>query len=566
MNMNAFVGKRVMVFVMVLLLMGLLSAACEPELSEKESTQAASGTDRIRNQTSVPTLLGTIGSPDAALETPLGSPSSPSPAQTSEPADAAPNLEEAMAACLLQDQSAALLPEEIPNWQLLMLSTCYELDLTLAPGEENYHGSGRITFTNNTGSQLSDLVFRTYPNSDLIYGGELLVNSALVNGEPVSSEVFLSDRSAFRLPLEDPLGNGASVVVEMEFTGMYPANFGASSRVYGVFNYVPADQVLTLANWYPLLAPWRDGSWDVDAVIGIGDAVVSQTALYEVSVTAPAGWQVVTTGSQVLEESLNGQRRRKFVSGPVRDFTISASPNFVLREARAGDVRVRHWGLPDGEERWNEALQSAVDALSLFAERYGSYPYAELDVVAVPLQLAAGVEYPGVVIMATSQYRENTESPFLLGIVVSHEVAHQWWYAVVGNDVLSDPWLDESLATFSSLLYQQVHQPRFYPGTLRFYENRVSELEAEANNTEIDQPLSAFQNRPGEYSPVVYTKGALFFVELREMLGEEAFFEGLQSYYAQNRYEIALPEELLSAFEDSCGCQLDEFYSDWGLR
>jgi aminopeptidase N len=153
-----------------------------------------------------------------------------------------------------------------------------------------------------------------------------------------------------------------------------------------------------------------------------------------------------------------------------------------------------------------------------------------------------------------------------LGIVVSHEVAHQWWYAVVGNDVLSDPWLDESLATFSSLLYQQVHQPRFYPGTLRFYENRVSELEAEANNTEIDQPLSAFQNRPGEYSPVVYTKGALFFVELREMLGEEAFFEGLQSYYAQNRYEIALPAELLSAFEDSCGCQLDEFYSDWGLR
>jgi hypothetical protein len=555
MNMNAFRHERVVLFMLILLLTGLLSAACEPERSENVSTQAASGTDPVLNRTSVPTVVGIAGTPEAGGGVP----------ETTSPRGAGERGKEVGAACPFQDQSAALLLEEIPDWQSLMLSTCYDLDLALAPGEENYHGSGRIMFTNNTGSQLSDLVFRTYPNSDLIYGGELLVNSALVNGEPVSSEVFLSDRTAVRLRLREPLGRDDRVVVELEFTGTHPANFGASSRVYGVFNYVPAEQVLTLANWYPLLAPWRDGSWDVDAVIGIGDAVVSQTALFEVSITAPAGWQVVATGSQVLEESLNGQTRRKFVSGPVRDFTISASPNFVLREARAGDVQVRHWGLPDGEERWNEALQSAVDALSLFAERYGPYPYAELDVVAVPLQLAAGVEYPGVVLMATSQYRENAESPFLLGIVVSHEVAHQWWYAVVGNDVLSDPWLDESLATFSSLLYQQVYQPRYYPGTLRFYQNRVSELEAEANSTEINQPLSAFQNRPGEYSPVVYTKGALFFVELRERLGDEAFFEGMQSYYGENRYEIALPAELLSAFETGCSCQLHDFYAEWGL-
>lgn len=553
--MDAFVRKRGMVFVVVLLLTGWLLSACRPERSENEATEATTGTDQPVNPTSVPTALVTARTPGAG----------PGAMETALPGGGGERGNEAGAACPLQDQFAALLPEEIPDWQSLMLSTCYDLDLALAPAGENYHGSGRITFTNNTGSQLSDLVFRTYPNSDLIYGGELLVNSALVNGEPVSSEVFLSDRTAFRLRLREPLGRDDMVVVELEFTGTYPANFGASSRVYGVFNYVPADEVLTLANWYPLLAPWRDGSWDVDPVIGIGDAVVSQTALFEVSITAPAGWQVVATGSQVLEESLNGQTRRKFVSGPVRDFTISASPNFVLREARAGDVQVRHWGLPDGEERWNEALQSAVDALSLFAERYGPYPHAELDVVAVPLQLAAGVEYPGVVLMATSQYRENAESPFLLGIVVSHEVAHQWWYAVVGNDVLSDPWLDESLATFSSLLYQQVYQPRYYPGTLRFYQNRVSELEAEANSTEINQPLSAFQNRPGEYSPVVYTKGALFFVELRERLGDEAFFEGMQSYYGENRYEIALPAELLSAFETGCSCQLDDFYAEWGL-
>lgn len=458
-----------------------------------------------------------------------------------------------------------MLDAQLPDWESLDLSTCYDLTLVLDLEADGYSGAARITYTNRTGGELGEVVLRTYPNAERIYAGRLEISAAAVNGEVVDPQAFLPDRTAVRLPLVDTLADGDSATIELEFGGQFTRNFGEFGA-YGVFNYVSAEEVLTLANWYPMVAPWRDGEWDADPVIGIGDAVVSETALYKVNVTAPAGWQVITTGSSILQEQINGQTRETFVSGPARDFVLSASPNFVLREAHADGVLIRHWGLEEGEERWDEALQATVDALALFNQRFGPYPYEELDVVQVPLQIAAGVEYPGVFLIEDSQYEINTESPFFLGIVISHEAAHQWWYGVVGNDVLDDPWQDEALATFSSLLYQQEHQPDIYPGTLRFYRARVSELGTAPNDAAVDQPLEAFRRRPELYSPVVYTKGALFFVELRERLGDEAFFGALQSYYSANKFQIAQPSELLSAFESVCSCELDEFFAEWGIR
>jgi aminopeptidase N len=169
-------------------------------------------------------------------------------------------------------------------------------------------------------------------------------------------------------------------------------------------------------------------------------------------------------------------------------------------------------------------------------------------------------------IVLDTLYESDPERPFLLGIVVAHEVAHQWWYAVIGNNVLLDPWQDESLAVFSSILYQQNHQQGDVAGTLRFYEQTVAALESGYRETGINQSLEAFEARPQLYGTVVYTKGGLFFVELRAELGDEVFFQALQDYYRVNRYRLAPPGRLLQAFEKSCGCELDELYARWGVE
>jgi aminopeptidase N len=68
---------------------------------------------------------------------------------------------------------------------------------------------------------------------------------------------------------------------------------------------------------------------------------------------------------------------------------------------------------------------------------------------------------------------------------------------------------------------------------------------------------------PGIYSGIVYGKGGLFFHALRQEIGDRAFFEALQQYYQARKYGIAQPADLLAAFEQAAGRELDAFYQQW---
>lgn len=491
----------------------------------------------------------------------------PPPSPTLVPITASPTPHpDLLSACNPQEQAHAMLPGEVPDWAALDLSACYELTLDLQAADGAFSGTARVTVPNRGAIPLPDLVFRTYPNAETIYGGSLTVTQASVDGALLSPQVFLPDGTAVRLTLPAPLLPGVSTMVEMHFRGQAPADFGNLPETYGVFNYDTAAQVLMLANAYPILAVEHDGEWQTSPVYGGGDAVVSEAALYRVQVSAPPAWHVVTSGTPIAADEQGARLNQTFVTGPVREFSLIASPHFVERQARAGDVLVSHWGLPGGEAHWEEALQATVDALTVYNQRFGPYPYRELDVAAAPMKNASGVEYPGLFLLRDGLYHNDSQRPFLLGLVVAHEAAHQWWYGVVGSDVLQSPWQDEGLTTFSSLVYQEVYQPSFYEGTLQFYENQVAAIEDFPGSSDVAQPLNAFQQRQQAYGVVVYQKGALFFNALRERLGDEVFFGALQRYYEHNRYRLAAPDDLLGAFEARCECELDEVFRSWGVE
>ncbi|MDQ7028770.1 MAG: M1 family metallopeptidase [Ardenticatenia bacterium] len=471
-------------------------------------------------------------------------------------------------ACPLEQQNAALRATSQPEWNRLPLWACYDLELSLNPEEMTYTGQARITLVNRAGRSLETLVFRLYPNAPLIYGGQLSVIDAVVGGTAVTPTLFLSDQTALRLPLADPLPAGEPVVVMLRFRGEVPVDFGGSDDVYGIFNADSERSVVTMANWYPLLAPWRDGTWYATPVLGEGDAVVSEVALYRARIMVPAGWHVVTGGTVVADRQVNGYHVYEVVTGPVRELTLVASPAYIRREATVGDVGVVHWGLEEGDVGWDEALDVARESMELFGATFGPYPYAELDVAAIPMRNAAGVEYPGLALIGADLYTGADRS--FLPVAVAHEVAHQWWYAVVGNDVLQAPWQDEALTTFSSLFYFEERRPTQFTRLYKGYEQYVRRVEQEARQQgqelpTIAQPLNAFVGRERAYGAIVYLKGALFFYALRQELGDETFFRALRSYYEDYQYTIAPPGALLASFEDACGCQLDALYREWGV-
>jgi len=444
------------------------------------------------------------------------------------------------------------------DWESLPLQACYDLWLDLRSIEDGvYEGKGVITFVNRSGVSLDEIVVRLYPNADVIYGGTLELLSTSVDGVVRTGEPIGDDETAWRIPLETPLAPGSVHTLHVSFRGALPVDF-SRENIYGIFHLSRREPVAALANWYPMLAAWRDGTWDVRPVYAEGDAVVSLTSLYRVQVEHPSGWSIVSTGT-LLETTAT---TKTVVSGPVRDFTILASPAYRQHESLLDGVRVRHWGFTETAEE--DALRVAVESLQLFDARFGAYPYAEMDVAAMPMQNAAGVEYPGLAIAAAHLY-ESEEGWRFLPVVVAHEVAHQWWYAVVGSDVLAAPWQDEALTTFSSFLYFEEHDPETYARLLDVYRLQVENFENNIGVKPIAQPLAAFEGRGEAYGVIVYLKGALFFQALREQIGDEAFFAALQAYYRDWRYRLAPPEALLQAFETSCGCSLDAFYRQWGV-
>jgi len=485
--------------------------------------------------------------------TPAAVPATPTPERPVAPA---------LAACDEDLQSRAMRPTQMPDWDTLAVSACYDLTLNLNPEQRSYTGQARVTFTNRTGVDLPDIVFRTYPNAPALYGGALEVTSAAVDGVAATPEVFLADRTAVRLVLPHPLNDSATTNIELSFEGKIPEDFG-TGHVYGIFNYSTGEPFIMLADWYPLLATRQGVQWAASPVLPEGDAVVSDAALYRVQVTAPDGWAIVTTGTQVDTARQGAAVVQVFASGPVREFTVAASPAFESREVVRGGVLVTHWGLPGGEANWEAALEVAAGTIEVLGDRFGAYPYAELDVIAGPMRNASGVEYPGLVMINAGLYSSG-QSTTVLPVTVAHEVGHHWWYGVIGSDVLAAPWQDEALTSFSSFLYFEETSPVFYQGVLEFYRLSVEEYARAHVDEPIAQPLSAFEGRRGAYGAIVYVKGAMFFAALREQIGDDAFFDALQTYYADFRYAIAPPNTLLAAFETACACDLEDLYRKWG--
>lgn len=517
-------------------------------------------------------LFSSIGSP-----TPAATLSSEHPTATARPADQTPGIisspaedmtratnQAVLEACDIDLQTKAMRAGNVPAWDSIPISACYDLELDLSSGGPNYTGVSKVTYTNNTSDPLEYLVFRLYPNAAIIYGGSLEITSARMGEAELNPDIFLEDETAARLMLPEPLGVGNTTVLNFTFEGSLPVDF-QNAGTYGIYNFSSAGPVLAMANAYPILAVREGNAWRADSVNGLGDAVLSDTALYKAAIILPEGWQAVASGSVVSTSPQADRQVVQIASGPIREFFLAASPVFQTEERDLGDVKLRFWATADTMTGAAETLDTASAAMTLFDELFGQYPYSEFDLVTVPLNYASGVEYPGLTLLLSEMYTGDQDLTWLT-TVITHETAHQWWYSVVGSDVIRHPWQDEALATYSAQLYEQAYDYPVYAGTNREYQRRVDQIEADLGEQDIDQSLEAFRDMPQAYSAIVYLKGSLFFEAVQDKIGEDATRPALETYYRDNQYRTVQPSSLLDSFENACNCSLDSLYEEWGVQ
>ncbi len=430
--------------------------------------------------------------------------------------------------------------------------TRYLIDVTFDPETRSVVGQETVEYTNNGKDDLAYVYFRLFPNFPGY--GQSGVAMLTVNGEVVTPRPELKG-SALRVPLRPALRPQQTVTFQVDFAVDVPTELSGN---YGSFAYV--DDVLALAGFYPLIPVHDDKGWQMEIAPNYGDIIFSATSLYLVRFTLPTGWTVVASGSTLsVADNVDGTTTWTLASGPMRDFNIIASPLYVTSERRVGDVVVRSTYKAKDEAGGKRALEYAASALAYFNQAFGPYPFAELDVAATP-NTAAGIEYPGLIVIADRLYGEV--GGFFEWATV-HETAHQWWYSLVGNDQVDEPWLDEALTQYSTFMYLEKAMGEVGAEAARqvAFENPYRQLKAAGRDQAVGQPVRAFSQ--DDYGSVVYSKGPLFFHALRQKMGDEKWLTFLQTYLQAHRYRIATPQSLLATAAEVCQCDVQPLYRQW---
>jgi aminopeptidase N len=149
---------------------------------------------------------------------------------------------------------------------------------------------------------------------------------------------------------------------------------------------------------------------------------------------------------------------------------------------------------------------------------------------------------------------------------IAHEVAHQWWYNMVGSDPVNRPWLDEGLAEYATYFYREKTRGKEAADLLAafLWETAVAYARKQGLDTVVDQPVEAFQSN--NYETMVYGKAALFFNALHQAMGEERFLQLLRRYVSDYRFKIATPEDFLALAEEMAGDTAIDLYRQYILE
>ncbi|RPJ28653.1 MAG: M1 family peptidase [Chloroflexi bacterium] len=434
-------------------------------------------------------------------------------------------------------------------------ASVYHLEFNLADDLYHVTGTEAVRYTNTEEVALNEVRLRLFPN---ILGGEMTVSNVKADEQSVTPEYELDD-SLLIVPLSKPLEPGQSVILQMDFAVTVPQSVELN---FGVLAYF--EDVLALAHAYPMIAVYDDEGWNAEIPPQSGDVTYADAAFFLVKVSAPGDVTVVTSGQRLSSTEAGPPQTLSVASGPARDFYLVASPIYEEVSQTFGEVTIHSYAPQEFKKGAQMALDVASRAIADFSARYAPFPYAEFDIVATPT-LALGIEYPGMIAITSRIYDVDQDYRGAPGSVymestVAHEVGHQWFYNLVGDDQLDDPWLDESLTQFATLQY---YADEYGASGEQGFRNSLESRWESVGRAEIPIGLPVADYSGQEYGAIVYGRGALFFVALKEEMGAEAFDAFLKEYTETLSWEIATPEFLQTQAEKHCACDLDQTFNEW---
>ena len=453
-----------------------------------------------------------------------------------------------MASNLTRDEASAR--------SALITVTSYQVDLDLTGGDATFDSVSVIRF-GCTAPGSSTHLDLTAP----------AVREITLNDAPVSLDAFDGDRITLTgLAADNVLRVVADCAYSRSGEGLHRFTDPADGRVY----------------LYSDLE-----TFDAHRIYACFDQP-DMKASYELAVTAPADWQVVSNmapestrpaptapDSSGLDASVpnGGALRWNFPPTPVLPTYITAvvaGPYHVVRD--------EHDGIPLGVY-CRQSLASYLDAdeilevtrqgFDFFHNSFGiKYPFGKYDQLFVPEFKEGAMENAGCVTFVEAYIFRSRVTDFARearGETILHEMAHMWFGDLVTMRWWDDLWLNESFATWAGTL-AQAEATRWSSAWTTFaqlYKAWAYRQDQLPSTHPIAADIPDIHAVEVNFDGITYAKGASVLKQLVAYVGRENFLDGVRRYFSAHAWGNATLADLLAALEETSGRDLTAWSAEW---
>ncbi|WMT38824.1 M1 family metallopeptidase [Paenibacillus sp. D2_2] len=434
----------------------------------------------------------------------------------------------------------------------------YQINARLDEKNMHIQGSETVTFRNTTKDTLPELVFHTFAdanrstatqtemfkrtNEEILkenpkltpddFLGGIDMKKVTANGQSLTYE---NKNQALTVTLGQGLKPGESVTLQLEFDVKIP--YGSERLSY-------YKDIINGAHWFPALAVYDEANhqWNKTPYSTTFETDYYTSSDFEVHFNVPDKYQVLMPGTMTTQQEKEaGRKIVSTVANNTREFVFFASPNYKVDSVTRDGLTVEYYyfdNAPDKKKVIDQYIDQAFKVIQFFNEKYGKYPYPEFRIAESYVEGVA-VEFSRVIQMGL----KGSNADAAHDDVFVHEIAHQWFHSLIGNNSETESFLDEGFADFSKVYFTEKQGDSMNGFKLLQYDD-----------SSFDEPIASTNKEVGDNAnPVYYGKGRQAIYQLYRLAGEDKFDAFMQEYFKRYEYKNATIAGLLQTIEDTLG-------------
>ncbi|MCP4523926.1 MAG: hypothetical protein GY828_06955 [Candidatus Gracilibacteria bacterium] len=434
------------------------------------------------------------------------------------------------------------------------------------------HDNSNIVFTDNSAQYCDDS--ETYPtyldikqkssnNTQYNIHAELLYDTKTLSVSQKINYVNKTDRVTYSVPLildknrtqdvfclggiydennvlfSDYTYEGDSLLIQVEkginpgermkFYMQYKVDIPEASYDFGTYT----EKQIRLTDWYPFIPPYQEGVFIQNAASKHGEFHAYDVSDFEIQFDLNSKYNLTVAASE--KEYSQSATTYFFRSTNARNFTLIVSPFLEKIEKKVGDVLFQSFTFSYHTPESRALLDTVIQSYDFYTKQFGELDQEVLTFVEV--DFIEAMEYQNMVVYGSAFYDHyNGGNRNLFIPIAVHEVAHQWWYGLVGNNQAITPWLDEGFTMWSEGYYFE----KIYPGDYEWWKDfrmnrRNSTISSSGNITSTVYNFTDY----ADYIQSTYHLGVYYLEQIRSDIGEEKFILLLQEYIKNSQYKLA---------------------------